>query len=87
MKPTAIDLYTDIYSALLDARFSEYNEERYATAQEALKVAYRRLAALEGMLLLINPTEELSAKPETPVHKMTIAELTAEPYQTEEVEF
>ena len=87
MKPTAIDLYADIYSGLLDARLSEYNEERYATAQEALNVAYRRLSALEGMILLINPTEELSAKPETPMAKLTIGEAIAEPYETEEVEF
>ena len=63
MKPTAIDLYTDIYSGLLDARFSDYHEGRHATAQEALDVAYRRLSALEGMILLVNPTEEISAEP------------------------
>jgi hypothetical protein len=87
MKPTAIDLYSDIYSGLLDACFSNYNEERHAAAQKALEIVYRRLAALEGMMLLIGPPEELSAKPETPVTKLTIGEAIAEPYETEEVEF
>jgi hypothetical protein len=56
MKPTAIELYTDIYSGLIDARLGIRNDERNTAVQEALDVVYRRLSALE----------ELSAKPEVP---------------------
>ena len=65
MKPTALELYSAIYRALLDAKIalncdSAYVIDRLQQAEEALNVAYRRLAALENMILLVNPAEELS---------------------------
>ena len=65
MKPTALELYSAIYRALLDSKItlncdSGYVSDRLQQAEEALNVAFRRLAALENMILLVNPTEELS---------------------------
>ena len=66
MTPTAIDLYTDIYSGLLDAKLGLRDEERQFAALAALQVAYTRLCGLDNLLSLIAPSEKLTPEPEVP---------------------